>query len=89
MPEKQEKIVAKCWMLGIRTDKKDIPQSERLTAPSGAKDIVYRKWRPEDGFVPGSLQVGYVLKTYRKLNEGERVKEGQLLALVDSALERD
>ena len=88
VPENR-KIVAKCWMLAIRTDKKDIPHSERLIVPSGTKGVVYRKWRPEDGFAPDSLQVGYVLKTYRKLNEGERVKEGQLLALVDSALERD
>jgi hypothetical protein len=82
----KDKIVAKYWMLAIQEKEKAVPGEERVTVDDPVKDAVYCPWKLEDGFPAGRLRVGYVMKTYRKLAEGEVVKKGQLLALVDTEL---
>ena len=83
----EKKIVAKSWTVGIQTTEQVAPE-DRLTVEEDKKGV-YRKWRPSDQLVPGRLQVGYVMKTYRALVEGDVVGQGDLLALIDTDLARD
>ena len=81
------KVEAKCWMVAIRD--KDVPPEEQVIVENPEKGAVYRKWLVTDDLPPGRLRVGYVLKTYRKLREGDSVKQRQLLGLIDTELALD
>jgi WD40 repeat protein len=88
VPE-NKKLVEKCWMMAIRaTDKDIVTQNDKLIVPDEDK-ILYRKWKTSDGIPPARLALGYEMRTYRKLAEGDVVEKGQLLALIDNELQRD
>ena len=48
---------------------------------------IYRRWHEGDPLVPGKIEVVFEEKKFRKLHEGEWVKAGQLLALVDTTVQ--
>jgi RNA polymerase sigma factor (sigma-70 family) len=88
VPE-EKKIVAKSWMMAIRaTDKDILTQNDKLIVPDEER-ILYRKWKASDGIPPARLALGYEMRTYRKLSEGDVVEKGQLLGQIDSELSRD
>jgi WD40 repeat protein len=88
VPE-DKKLIEKCWMLAIKaTDKDVVTPNDRLIVPDEEK-VLYRKWKPSDGQPPARLALGYEMRTYRKLVEGDTVEKGQLVALIDNELQRD
>ncbi len=48
---------------------------------------IYRRWHEGDPLQPGKVEMVFEQKVFRKLREGEWVKKGQLLALVDPTVQ--
>jgi multidrug efflux pump subunit AcrA (membrane-fusion protein) len=60
------------------------PGQRVILAPGD--DRVYRRWKPGDPLEPGEIALTRQRQEFRKLEVGDPVKEGQLLALVNPAL---
>jgi biotin carboxyl carrier protein len=63
------------------------PESERVVFPNDARK--FRRWKETDPIDPGRLRMARQLREFRRLEAGDKVKEGQLLALVNPALALD
>ena len=75
-------------MAAIRIKSNEVvPPEDQLMV--GKTPGLYRKMRDSDDYVPGQVTLGYVMKQYRKLVEGDVVEKGQLLALVDPVVAHD
>jgi hypothetical protein len=59
------------------------PEQRVILVPGGP---VYRRWRPGDPLEAGKVVLTRRREEFRKLEVGDKVEEGQLLALVDPAL---
>ncbi len=64
------------------------PAKELLTFPD-APEKKYRLRKKEEQLKPGMIRVELMPEMFRKLKVGDRVEEGQLIALVDSRLALD
>jgi hypothetical protein len=86
-----KKFTAQCWMVGYQVDSVEVVQrKDQLTVPDKSRPAaVYRKLRDGDKLEPGRIALGYVMKEYRRLAEGDFVTEGQLLAIVDQRVARE
>jgi WD40 repeat protein len=86
-----KKFVAQAWMMAYKVDAPDkVARADRVIVEDAKdKGAVYRKLRAGDDFTPGRVALGYVMKPYRKLYEGDVVKAGDLVAQVDTVLARD
>jgi RNA polymerase sigma factor (sigma-70 family) len=73
----------------------EISQEEFARAPEGERVVFagnarkYRRWKETDKIEPGKVTLARKMSAFRRLEEGDRVKEGQLLALVNPALALD
>jgi RNA polymerase sigma factor (sigma-70 family) len=66
------------------------PKAERIIVRGDAgQTLLYRRWREEDELSPGRLRVFRETVIYHRLERGDRVKRGDLLALVNPALITD
>jgi multidrug efflux pump subunit AcrA (membrane-fusion protein) len=63
------------------------PESERVTFAD--TDRKFRRWKKTDRIDPGKVILARQLREFRRLEAGDKVKEGQLLALVNPALALD
>jgi WD40 repeat protein len=62
-----------------------VPPEQQIYFPGNRQ--MYRRYRPDDKLEPGKTVVGRQVKELCRLEVGMRVEEGQLLALVNPALD--
>jgi WD40 repeat protein len=63
------------------------PESERVVFPNNPRK--YRRWKETDPVEPNRVILARQARDFRRLEAGDKVKEGQLLALVQPALALD
>jgi WD40 repeat protein/biotin carboxyl carrier protein len=60
--------------------------ADKQPAPKYA-DGVYRRWHEGDPLLPKKVEVAFERKVFYELNEGDWVKQGELVAMVDPTVE--
>jgi WD40 repeat protein len=87
----EKKFKAPAWVMAYKVDAPEkVPTDDRVIVEDAKdKGAVYRKLREGENFTPGRVALGYMMKWYRKLSEGDVVKAGDLVAQVDTVLARD
>jgi WD40 repeat protein len=80
----------KRWVVAFKYKKDETPREDDHVIVEGAeKGAIYRRWQPSDGLPPERVRVGYVESIYRRLVEGDRVEEGDLVAMIDPKIACD
>jgi WD40 repeat protein len=88
-PEKQLPD-APLGFLAIQVGSNEQPlNGERFFTLPPDQRIVYRRIRETDEFEPNKIRLSQVLHKVRKLEEGDRVQRGQLLALINPQKQLD
>jgi WD40 repeat protein/biotin carboxyl carrier protein len=78
-------LTAEVGFLAVAIDPEDnVPASEQILFPRDTK--VYRRWREGEPILPDVIRVGTATREFRKLQIGDRVEEGQMLALINPEL---
>jgi WD40 repeat protein/biotin carboxyl carrier protein len=61
-----------------------VPAEEQIRFPNDAR--VWRRWRPDDPLPPGKVGLYRVEREYRRLEPGDEVQAGQVVAVVDLSI---
>jgi WD40 repeat protein len=78
-------LTAEVGILTVAIDRgENVPMAEQIVFPEDEKR--YRRWKKGDPILTDRMRVGKQVKEFRKLQIGDRVEEGQMLALVNPAL---
>lgn len=75
--------------LAIPVGPNDKPREGDFQLPDDPKKITYRRVQPTDDLKPNEVQLFQETRTVRKLEVGDFVRRGQLLALVDPQKQLD
>ncbi len=84
---KDKKLTAPLYFLVIEVGPgEQVPMEEMFNIPGDLKKRRYRRWMPNDPLKPEALEVVQLPRDFRRLDVGEEVKAGQMVALVDPLL---